>query len=94
MVPLANLLTGKVLGGGVLLGSGRSGEKRQRSSISDETSWKSGGDIAHIDGSGGSAGSAFISCGTLFFNFSCLAGDIGFGASIGDSERDINFLGN
>jgi hypothetical protein len=35
-----------------------------------------------------------MSCGTLFFNFNCLAGDMGFGANIGDSERDINFLGN
>jgi hypothetical protein len=54
--------------------------------------WWAGGERALIAGSGGNGGRAFISWGILFFNFSCLAGDIGFGASIGDSDRGITFL--
>jgi hypothetical protein len=34
-----------------------------------------------------------MSCGTLFFSFNSLAGDIGFGASIGEPERDVKSFG-
>jgi hypothetical protein len=47
------------------------------------------GDVALTSGSAGRVGRAFINWGTLFFNFNCLAGDIGFGASIGEPERGI-----
>jgi hypothetical protein len=51
------------------------------------------GDPGCTTGSGGKGGRAFINWGTLFFNFNCLAGDIGFGASIGDSERGVVRIG-
>jgi hypothetical protein len=68
--------------------SGKTEEKRQGIASSGVLEILAG-DMVSASRWGGNSGKAFISWGTLFFNFSCLAGDIGLGASIGDPERGM-----